>query len=365
MKKIVRGNDCTLMIPVKKMVDGQMETFPLPACTDVVVNLVTAIRRYPLSYTIDTTHDHILLASVKGGTMPLAKMALEVKGKMFGCEWRSNEYEQIEFVDNNASGDTAFSPDDEDEGEQSVEMDTAVVVLAPTADLTLLIKQAEEAVSTIKSETAAATEAEAARQASETARQSSEEGRIGTEAARVSAEQTREAREAERQTAETLRQEGEQSRSDAEASRQQSELSRTEAETQRAQAELQRTESEAVRAQSEATRAESETLRISSEAQRQSAESDRSLSEQARQEAEAARVTAETARAKAETLRTDSESARQQAETRRADNETRRQAAETQREADMKKAVDEAVQRAKVSVSYLPDEGALAIVTEE
>ena len=260
MKKIVRGNDCTLKIPVKKMVDGQLETFPLPACTDVVVNLVTSIRRYPLSYTISTTQDHVILASVKGGTMPLAKMALEVKGKMFDCDWRSNEYEQVEFVDNNASGDTAFSPDDEDEGEQSVEMDTAVVVLAPSADLTLLIKQAEEAVSAAKSETATATEAEAQRAASETARQQAEEGRVGAEAARVSTEQTREAREAERQTAETLRQAN---------------------------------------------------------------------------------------------------------ETARNDNEQARQSAETQREADMKKAVDEAVERAKVSVSYLPDEGALAIVTEE
>lgn len=365
MKKIVRGNDCTLKIPVKKMVDGQLETFPLPACTDVVVNLVTAIRRYPLEYTIDTTHDHILLASVKGGTMPLAKMALEVKGKMFDCEWRSNEYEQIEFVDNNASGDTAFSPDDEDEGEQSVEMDTAVVVLAPTADLTLLIKQAEEAVSAIKSETATCAEAEASRQAAETARQSAEEGRVGAEAARVSAEQTREAREAERQTAESLRQANEQSRNDSEQSRQQAEQTRQDSETLRKANEQSRLESETARAQSEATRAESEAARAASEAQRASSETDRTLSEQTRQEAEQSRQSSEQARAKAETQRADAESARQQAETRRSDNETRRQAAETQREADMKQAVDEAVQRAKVSVSYLPDEGALAIVTEE
>ena len=365
MKKIVRGNDCTLKIPVKKMVDGQLETFPLPACTDVVVNLVTSIRRYPLSYTIDTTQDHILLASVKGGTMPLAKMALEVKGKMFDCDWRSNEYEQVEFVDNNASADTAFSPDDEDEGEQSVEMDTAVVVLAPSADLTLLIKQAEEAISAAKSETATVTEAETQRAASETARQQAEEGRVGAEAARVSSEQTREAREAERQTSETLRQANETARNDSEQARQSAELSRTEAETARAQSELQRAESESARAASEATRAASELQRTESEAKRQSAESDRALSEQSRQESEAARKEAETSRSKAETLRADAESARQLAETRRADNETRRQSAETQREADMKQAVDEAVERAKVSVSYLPDEGALAIVTEE
>lgn len=32
MKKIVKGNDFTLRIPVKKMVEGQPQAFPLPAC---------------------------------------------------------------------------------------------------------------------------------------------------------------------------------------------------------------------------------------------------------------------------------------------------------------------------------------------
>lgn len=35
MKKIVKGNDFTLRIPVKKMVEGQPQAFPLPACTEV------------------------------------------------------------------------------------------------------------------------------------------------------------------------------------------------------------------------------------------------------------------------------------------------------------------------------------------
>lgn len=33
MKKIVKGNDFTLRIPVMKMVEGQPQAFPLPACT--------------------------------------------------------------------------------------------------------------------------------------------------------------------------------------------------------------------------------------------------------------------------------------------------------------------------------------------
>ena len=39
MKKIVKGNDFTLKIPVMKMVDGTAQSFPLPACTDIVVQV--------------------------------------------------------------------------------------------------------------------------------------------------------------------------------------------------------------------------------------------------------------------------------------------------------------------------------------
>lgn len=82
-----------------------------------------------MEYTIDVEDDSLLEVSVKSSEMALGAYALEVKGKLFGCSWRSNEYEQIMLVDNNASGDTEFG--ETDEGEDSVEMDTAVVVLAP------------------------------------------------------------------------------------------------------------------------------------------------------------------------------------------------------------------------------------------
>lgn len=144
MKKIVWGNDFTLRIPVKKMVDGELVDFALPACTDISVNLVSLSRRYALEYTIDAEHDNVLLASVKSSSLPICKMALEVKGKIFDYWWRSNEYEQIQFVDNNASGDTELS--NVDEGEQSVEVDTAIVILAPSDDLKQLITQAEQTI---------------------------------------------------------------------------------------------------------------------------------------------------------------------------------------------------------------------------
>lgn len=129
MKKIVRGNDFMLRVPVRRIVNGQKERFPLPACEEIEVNLVNAFRRRKMEYTIGVEDDSLLEVSVHSSEMALGAYALEVKGKLFGCSWRSNEYEQIMLVDNNASGDTEFG--ETDEGEDSVEMDTAIVVLAP------------------------------------------------------------------------------------------------------------------------------------------------------------------------------------------------------------------------------------------
>lgn len=129
MKKIVRGNDFMLRVPVRKIVNGEKERFPLPACEEIEVNLVNAFRRRKMEYTIGVEDDSLLEVRVQSSEMALGAYALEVKGKLFGCSWRSNEYEQLQLVDNNASGDTEF--DETDEGEASVEMDTALVVLAP------------------------------------------------------------------------------------------------------------------------------------------------------------------------------------------------------------------------------------------
>lgn len=82
-----------------------------------------------MAHTIGVEDDSLLEVSVHSSEMALGAYALEVKGKLFGRSWRSNEYEQIMLVDNNASGDTEFG--ETDEGEDSVEMDTAIVVLAP------------------------------------------------------------------------------------------------------------------------------------------------------------------------------------------------------------------------------------------
>lgn len=148
MKKIVRGNDFTLRIPVRKIVNGEQVAFPLPACTDIVVNIVNQYRRVVLSYTIDTAEDNIINARVEGDAVSVGTYALEVRGKIFGNDWRSKEYEQFAIVDNNASGDTAFNGE-LIEGEDSVEMNTALVILPPSVELSDLISDTNEALGKI------------------------------------------------------------------------------------------------------------------------------------------------------------------------------------------------------------------------
>lgn len=210
MKKIVRGNDFTLRIPVMRIVDGKQVAFPLPACTDIQVNVTNAYRRVALAYTIDVTDDNVLLARVEGDAIALGTYALEVKGKIFGNDWRSNEYEQFMIVNNNAAADTELGG--QDEGEKSVEMDTALVILAPTDELTGLIKDANTAIDTVKELNDTLTGQEADRQRAEqgradaeTARTQAEQARAKAETARVQAEQSRAANEKAREKAEVQR----------------------------------------------------------------------------------------------------------------------------------------------------------------
>ena len=143
MKKIVKGNDFTLRIPVMKMVEGQAQAFPLPACTDVVVQVCNQFRRIPLAFEIDVKEDNVLLARVEGDKLNLGTYAIEVKGKIFGNDWRSNEYPQFSIVDKNTDADTEFG--ETDDGDNSVEMDTAMVILPPTVELSDLISGTNEA----------------------------------------------------------------------------------------------------------------------------------------------------------------------------------------------------------------------------
>lgn len=198
MKKIVRGNDFTLRIPVCKIVNGEQVAFPLPACTDIVVSIVNQYRRVALSYTIDTAEDNIINARVEGDAVSVGTYALEVRGKIFGNDWRSKEYEQFAIVDNNASGDTAFNGE-LIEGEDSVEMNTALVILPPTAELTQLITDANTALETAKQTDATLKANESERTEAEQQRESAEVARVSAENKRSESEEVRYAAEAERE----------------------------------------------------------------------------------------------------------------------------------------------------------------------
>ena len=383
MKKIVRGNDFTLRIPVRKIVNGEQVAFPLPACTDIVVNIVNQYRRVALSYTIDTAEDNIINARVEGDAVSVGTYALEVRGKIFGNDWRSKEYEQFAIVDNNASGDTAFNGE-LIEGEDSVEMNTALVILPPTAELTQLITDANTALETAK-------QTDVTLKVNEYERTVAEQQRASAEAARVSAESRRSESEGVRHAAETERMSNEDSRKSAELRRDMAETERTEAENiriasetarvaaekqrattfvelsanvdaavskantaasaantatdkanmeedKRAEAEIQRAEAEATRSREEGIRQETETERIrketareAEEETRQTAEAERVKAENSRTEAENTRTETETARKHEESVRQENEIARVRQENERTEAENARRAAETSR----------------------------------
>lgn len=335
MKKIVRGNDFTLRIPVRKIVNGEQVAFPLPACTDIVVNIVNQYRRVALSYTIDTAEDNIINARVEGDAVSVGTYALEVRGKIFGNDWRSKEYEQFCIVDNNASGDTAFDGE-LIEGEDSVEMNTALVILPPTAELAQLITDANTALETAKQTDATLKANESERTEAEQQRASAEAARVSAESRRSESEEVRHAAEVERMSNEDARKTAEAQRANAESERIEAEKTRTANETSRVAAEEQRTTTfvelsenvdaavsnantaasaantatdkanaeEGKRAEAESLRAEAEAARSREEGIRQETETERIRKETAREAEEATRQTAEAERVKADKERT-------------------------------------------------------------
>lgn len=242
MKKIVKGNDFTLKIPVMKMVEGQAKAFPLPACTDVVVQVCNQFKRIPLAFEIDVKEDNVLLARVEGDQMSLGTYAIEVKGKIFGNDWRSNEYPQFAIVANNADADTEFG--ETDEGDNSVEMNTAMVILPPTVELSDLISKANEAMKNNKETNDTINTNEEARKEAEAVRESAEQARMKAEKARetkvndaINAFNTH---KTAFDAAESLRVQSEKDRKEAEALRVQAESGRVQAEKDRVAADEKR-----------------------------------------------------------------------------------------------------------------------------
>ena len=318
MKHITKGNDFQMRIPVVRIYNGERIPMPLPACTDIVVNICSPYRRISLAYTIDVSEDNVILAKVEGDQLYVGKYALEVKGKIGGVDWRSNEYEQIAIVDNNASADTSF--DVTEEGEDSLLMDTAVAILAPDTGLYDKVLTAEEAREGAESARQAAESERIAkeqeRKANEDERKASEASRIENESVRLANEQARIASEAERVKAENIRKQNESERVRNESSRQEAETARANAETKRANAETKRADAETARANSEKARQQAETNRVEAEAIRQQKEAER-------QQAETTRGNAESVRIEAEKTRQQNETSRQEAEQERIENNTK------------------------------------------
>lgn len=336
MKKIVRGNDFTLRIPVKKIVNGEQVSFPLTDCTDIAVHVVSKYKRTALPYTIDKESNDVLLADVDGTTLSLGTYALEVTGKLEDANWRSYEYEQFAIVDNNASSDTVFE-DNTAEGDTDIEgdngsdtskgcmdvkiegfaVDTALVVLPPVssrATIIELIAHADAAIAAVRDTEATVKASEDVRVENESLRQSTEEQRAEAETARVVAEEQRVESENERVANEEARKTNEEARVAAEEQRATTftELSESAnaavgkadeavktanaaidktnaAESERAEAERQRAEAEATRNREEGVRQKSETERVRQETEREYAEAIRRNAEAEREKTDAER----------------------------------------------------------------------------
>ena len=352
MKKIVRGNDFTLRIPVCKIVNGEQVAFPLPACTDIVVNIVNQYRRVALSYTIDTAEDNIINARVEGDAVSVGTYALEVRGKIFGNDWRSKEYEQFAIVDNNASGDTAFNGE-LIEGEDSVEMNTALVILPPTAELTQLINNANTALETAK-------QTDATLKANESERTEAEQQRASAEAARVSAENKRSESEGVRHAAESERVSNEDARKTAEAQRVYAEAGRVEAERVRTANETARVAAEKQRA----TTFVELSANVDAAVSKANTATDKANAEEGkRAEAEIQRAEAEATRSREESIRQEAETERVRQETARETAEATRQNAEVEREkadAEREKRVSEAISSTSSAAKAATDAAAMA-----
>lgn len=394
MKKIVLGNDFNLIIPVSRKVhtstgDVIQDFNLLPACTDLQVNLVNFNETISLPCSVDVEHTSRLIANVDSSKLNIGNYSLEVKGKIYGNAWRSNEYEQISFVNNNASADEIFDGEII-EGESSVEVDHVFILLPPTVELSDLINKANDALKTnketndtINANEEARNEAEAQRVTAESERTNAEQSRVSAEGTRVSAEGDRANAERGRELAEFSRIEAERVRVENENTILANERTRNDNEHERSNAEILREHAEEERVTAENRRANSEVHRMSAENEREFAENDRESAEAERvkaenkrqsdtsaaignmnerietaiselnthrtefDEAETQRVSAENERVEAEIIRKHTEADRVSAEGARAEAEQARVDAETKRE----RYFDTAIQAAETATT--------------
>lgn len=262
-------------------------------------------------------------------------------------------------MDNNASGDTEFNGE-LIEGEDSVEMNTALVILPPTAELTQLINDTNAALETAKQTDTTLKTNEGERIAAEQQRVSAEASRASEENKRSENETARQAAEAERMSNEDTRKTAEVQRANAEAGRVEAEKVRTTNEAARVAAEKQRAttfvelsanvDAAVSKANSAASAANTVTDKANAE------EGKRAEAENLRTEAEATRKQNENTRLEAETERISNETARKTAESARQNAEAEREKADVERE----KRVSEAISSTSSAIKTATDAAALA-----
>ena len=387
MKKIVRGNDFTLRIPVKKIVNGELVSFPLSDCTDIAVHVVSKYKRTALPYTIDKESNDVLLADVDGTTLSLGTYALEVTGVSEGANWRSYEYEQFAIVDNNASSDTVFEDNTADgdtnnngDTDNNTNGDTGsdattkgcmdVKIEGFAVDTALLVLPPVSARATIIELIANADAAIAAVRKTEATVKASEDVRVKNESLRQSTEEQRANNEVTRQTAEEQRTESENERVANEEARKANEEARVAAEEQRAATftELSTAANAAVGKADEAIKAANAAVGKADEAIKaaNAAIDKTNVAEGERAEAERLRAEAESTRSREEGIRQESETERVRQETARETAEATRQESETEREkADVERAkrVSEAISSTSSAAKTATDAAAVATET--
>lgn len=148
MKKITKGNDFTLRIAVMKMSEGEKVAFPLPACTDVQVQVCNGYKRITLSHEVDVANDNVLLARIEGDRIPLGNYAVKVSGKLFDNDWSIETYPQFAIVSHSEDADTDF--DVTDDGVNFVDMGIVIAILPPSVELSSLISDAHSIVNESK-----------------------------------------------------------------------------------------------------------------------------------------------------------------------------------------------------------------------
>ena len=65
-----------MRIPVVRVYNGERIPMPLPACSDIVVNICSPYLCISLAYSIDVAEDNVILAKVEGEQLYVGKYAL-------------------------------------------------------------------------------------------------------------------------------------------------------------------------------------------------------------------------------------------------------------------------------------------------